>query len=269
MADKRDKRRTSTPRLYDGWVVGKLVDHGEAMYQGDQDASMSYFIRLQTRKTEPRARQREKRGDQSTRAISGRAQRPESPYEGRIITRWGKDLKRAIRESKSAVEIGQIVTATIVSREPLRPDEFPKSPKRGGTGYWNKWEVETVQFIVERARFARALNDYYQQARRNGVAGNEAFALYLIQEGGRRLAAERYPNPEDRKAFTDRLRNFLEVSPERAALIARTFERVKALKVAQTSAFAPNPPSGAPPDPGSAGRPSANVRDSFEPGVPL
>lgn len=234
MASGPDKPNPPLPRIHDGWTVGKLAAHGRAHYQWDPNASMSYYIRLETRETEEGARQRREQADQNARPIDGREQRraPQG-QEGGLREIWGSDLARAIRESRSGVDIGKIVAAKIVSREPLVSDQFPNTPKRGNTGYWNRWEVETVQFVAQRNRFARAVNENYRNARNDGVVGREALALYLIHEGARRLAGERYPNAQDQKAFVERVKNFLEVVPQREALIARAVQKANALKAAR------------------------------------
>ena len=102
---------------------------------------------------------------------------------------WGTDLKRAIEESKSHVKVGQIVAARIVRRERLYLESHAKT--RGEdrkNSYRNRWEVETPQFVAQRQKFARAVNDSYQGARRSGIDDPESFALYLIHDGARRLA---------------------------------------------------------------------------------
>jgi hypothetical protein len=237
MPNSPNKPKSNAPRVQDaGWIFGRLVAHGAAHYKWDPDASMSYYVRLDTLETEQGARQRREQADQAARPMDGRDQRPApSVHDGGTREIWGADLARAIRESRSGVEVGKIVGAKIVSREPLLSDHFPTAPKRGATGYWNKWEVETVQFIAQRNRFARAVNENYRNARQDGVVGREALALYLIHEGARRLAAERYPNADDRKTFVDRVKSFFDVSPEREAVIARAVARVNALKAAKQS----------------------------------
>jgi len=236
MASGSDKNSTPVPRVHDGWIVGRLVAHGRANYKWDPQASMSYYVRLETSETEAGAQQRREHADQNARPIDGREpRRAPQGQAGGTRELWGADLGRAIRESRSGVDIGKIVAAKIVTRERLISDATSNPPKRGGTGYWNKWEVETVQFVAQRNRFARAVNENYRNARQDGVVGREALALYMIHEGARRLAEARYPNPEDRKAFIDGVKNFFEVSPERKALIARAVQRLNALKAAQSS----------------------------------
>ena|ERR1700676_3635921 len=90
-------------------------------------------------------------------------------------------------------------------------------------------------------RFARQVNDSYQSARRSRVDDPASFALYLIHDGARRLAEQRFANAEDQQRFLSRVRNFFEASPEREALIAKTVERIRQQRaVAHTTRDAPN-----------------------------
>ena len=76
--------------------------------------------------------------------------------------------------------------------------------------------------------------------RRSGVDDPEGFALYLIHDGARRLAEQRFANAEDQQKFLARVRRFFESSPEREVLIAKTVERIKQQRaVAHPSRDAP------------------------------
>jgi hypothetical protein len=152
---------------------------------------------------------------------------------------WGADLKRAIEESKSHVKVGQIVAARIVRREQLYVDSTKKAPGGQQPSYRNRWEVETPQFVAQRQRFARQVNDSYQSARRRGADDPESLALYLIHDGARRLAEQRFANLEDQQKFLSRVRNFFEASPEREALIAKTVERLNQQRSAKTTRAEP------------------------------
>jgi hypothetical protein len=84
-------------------------------------------------------------------------------------------------------------------------------------------------------QFARQVNESYQGARRVGADGPEAFALYLIHGGARRLAEVHYPNqPAVQQQFLERVRNFFEVSPDREAVIASVVAKVNAKKTVVT-----------------------------------
>jgi hypothetical protein len=179
---------------------------------------------LETMETEQGAARRQAQEARAARPIDGRVTSPEpSSHDGGRIERWGKDIGRAIRDSKSRVQIGQIVAARILAAVPIDHS----NPSRGAPAYWNRWEVETVQHVAQHARFARAVNENRRHAREDGVEGKEALALYLIHEGAERLAAARYPNAQDRAAFVERVRDFFAVSPDRVELIARAVEQLK------------------------------------------
>jgi hypothetical protein len=233
------------PRIRDSdWVVGELLAHGEANYRFDELASRSYFIRLRTQENEQGARRRTEEADRGDRWIDGREERrPWSPDDGGVRILWGTDLRRAIAESKSQVKVGQIVAARVVKRERLY---FESPGKEAGNGqsnpYRNRWEVETPQFVAQRQKFARAVNENYQGARRRGVDDPESFALYLIHDGARRLAEQRFANAEDQQKFLARVRAFFAASPEREALIAKTVERLKLERAAKSNRSDPKAP---------------------------
>jgi hypothetical protein len=229
MAQFPDSSPSPLPRVRDGdWIVGEFLSHGKANFRFEELGSRSYFLRLRTQETEQGARRRTEESDRAGRPIDGRDERhPWSPDDGGVRILWGADLKRAIEESKSHVKVGQIVAARIVRRERLYLESKQKMSAGAQPMYRNRWEVETPQFVAQRQKFARAVNDSYQSARRSGVHDPESFALYLIHDGARRLAEERFANVEDQQKFLARVRNFFAASPEREALIAKTVARLK------------------------------------------
>ena len=190
MADSPNSGPGPLPRVRDNdWIVGELLSHGEANYRFEELGSRSYFVRLRTQETEEGARRRIEEADRLRPGIDGRDdRRPRSPDDGGVRILWGSDLKRAIDESKSQVKVGQIVAARIVRRERLYLESQQRRSGGAEPTYRNRWEVETPQFVAQRQRFARAVNDSYQSARRSGVDDPESFALYLIHDGARRLA---------------------------------------------------------------------------------
>lgn len=236
MADSPNGGAGPLPRVRDNdWIVGELLSHGEANYRFEELGSRSYFVRLRTQETEEGARRRIEEADRLGPGIDGRDdRRPRSPDDGGVRILWGSDLKRAIDESKSHVKVGQIVAARIVRRERLYLESHQKRPGGAEPTYRNRWEVETPQFVAQRQRFARQVNDSYQSARRRGADDPESLALYLIHDGARRLAEQRFANAEDQQKFLSRVRNFFEASPEREALIAKTVERLNQKRAAKT-----------------------------------
>ncbi len=234
MTPSHDNSTSPLPRVRDNdWIVGELLAHGKANYRFDELGSPSYFVRLRTQETEEGARRRTEEADRRSPGIDGRDERrPASPDDGGLRVLWGADLKRAIEESKSHVKVGQIVAARVVRRDRLYLESHSKTSAGAHPAYRNRWEVETPQFVAQRQRFARAVNDSYQSARRIGVDDPESFALYLIHDGARRLAEQRFANAEDQQKFLARVRRFFESSPEREALIAKTVERIKQQRAA-------------------------------------
>jgi hypothetical protein len=231
MADPRSASRSPTPRVYDSsWVVGTLVEHGPANYLFDPENSKSYFVRLRTAETEQGARRRTQEAEQEERPLDGRTpERRQTPDNGGERVLWGADLKRAIERSKSGVMIGEVVGVRVVGTERIQFAADSRVPiQEQRSAYKKRFEVERPQFIRRRVQFARQANETYQGARRNGVEGPEAFALYLIHDGARRWAEIHYPDPADQQRFLARVRNFFEVSPDREAVIARAVANLNA-----------------------------------------
>jgi len=238
MQESPDSRPNPLPRIRDNdWIVGELLSHGAANYRFEELASSSYYVRIRTQESEQGARRRAEESDRAGHGIDGRDERqPRSPDDGGLRVLWGADLKRAVEESKSHVKVGQIVAARIVRRERLYVESHKE--KSGGSrqpAYRNRWEIETPQFVGQRQRFARQVNDSYQSARRRGADDPESVALYLIHDGARRLAEQRFANAEDQQKFLSRVRNFFEASPEREALIAKTVERLNRERAAKSN----------------------------------
>jgi hypothetical protein len=212
------------PRVQDeGWLIGKLLAHGHAPFRGVRGNTPSYYARLRTFETEEGARQRQRQADESARPIDGRStQREETREDGGVVTRWGTDLERAIKYSKSAVKIGQVVAVRITGREPV----YNRNSWVVPDVYRNLWEVETVPYINRRNITARKMNEDFRAARRQGGTDPVARALYLIHAGAERLAPLWYPNPDDQKRFIEGLQRALDRPVEREALIAKVAQRL-------------------------------------------
>src|SRR6185437_4931486 len=96
---------------------GEFLDHGRENYQRSPHEDMSYFVTLAT--------------------ATG------------TVELWGKDLERALAQSKSRPEIGDEIAIIQTGHHQVtvrsRDSEEPKSTKR------NQWLIEKREFLNERA----------------------------------------------------------------------------------------------------------------------
>lgn len=219
----------AVPRVRENaWVEGVLIEHGAAPYDFDPDNAQSYFVRLRVSESEVAARRSIQDAEQRARPVDGRGPNPrEDSQEAGTRVFWGKDLHRAIRESKSHVQVGDLVGVRVVRHDPVGQVDDPRSPTGKREAFKKRFEVEKPQLIKRRVEFAREINESHQGARRSGADGPEALALYLIHDGARRLAEARFSDRADQQRFLDRVRNFFEVSPDREAIIARAAEKLR------------------------------------------
>jgi hypothetical protein len=172
--------------------------------------------------TEEGARRR-READDSARPLDGRStQRGDTREDGGVATRWGTDLERAIKRSRSGVKIGQVVGVRLSGREPVYDKESRVIPNV----YRNLWEVETVQHINRRNIIARKMNEDFRAARQQGGTDPVARALYLIHAGAERLAPLWYPNADDQKRFIEGVHRALDRPVEREAVIASIARRL-------------------------------------------
>jgi hypothetical protein len=183
---EREAARERADRLYAGdWLGGRLLAHGKAPYHFEQGNADSYFVRLQT------------------------------SYGRQVL--WGKDLERAVQESKSRVKEGDAVGVRIRHREKLEGDRR-----------FNHWEVEKAIFIVQQRRVAQEILENPITARRAGEHGATITGSYLLIRGAEMLAQVQYTNDADRKRFVDKVREAAGVKRnefENRAAVTRGTER--------------------------------------------
>jgi hypothetical protein len=188
--------------------------------------------------TEEGARRRQRQADEAARPLDGRStQRADTPEDGAVVTRWGRDLERAINRSRSAVKIGQVVGVRITGREPV----YDRDSRVVPDVYRNLWEVESVQYIHRRNLNARKMNEDFRAARQQGGTDPVVRALYLIHAGAERLAPLWFPNPEDQQRFIAGLHRALDRrSVEREAVIASVVRALAEQQKAQSATQKPN-----------------------------
>jgi len=241
---ERPNNRPDLPRVQnEGWLVGKLLAHGAAPFRGQPGNTPSYYVRIRTLETEEGARRRALQAEESARPLDGRStQRAETREDGGVQTRWGTDLERAIKRSRSAVKIGQVVGMRITGREPV----YDRDSRVVPDVYRNLWEIESVQYIHRRNLHARKMNEDFRAARQQGGTDPVVRALYLIHAGAERLAPLWFPNREDQERFIAGLHRALDRrSVEREAVIASV---VRALADQQKAQSAIQKSNGRPPE---------------------
>jgi hypothetical protein len=182
----REAARERADRLYAGdWLGGRLLAHGKAPYRFEPESRESYYVRLQT-------------------------------ADGRQVL-WGKDLERAIRESKSHAKVGDAVGARILSREKLDGDRT-----------WNRWQIDKAIHIVKERRVAREILEDPVTARRAGKDGATLTGSYLLVTAAEMLARVQFTDEASRKEFVAKVREAAGINPrplDERAPVARALTR--------------------------------------------
>jgi hypothetical protein len=155
-------------------IVGRLENHGPANYQFRADQSPSYYLKIVTN-----------RG---------------------VRVLWGKDLARALAESRTQPKPGSVIG---VRRTGYESFTIPER-QRDGAGRItetqrlvrrNQWIVESVQFFADRAQLARRVRDAQADARSAVRTHPELMSTYLSLRGARDIAERRIADPKDRERF--------------------------------------------------------------------
>jgi hypothetical protein len=166
----------------DRLIVGRLDSHGAANYQFSEGASQSYYLKVVTM-----------RG---------------------IEVLWGKDLGRALAESRSQPKIGSVIAARRTSVDTFtipekRRDEAGRMVESARQVKRYHWIVETPEFFAERAKLARRVRDIQQDARATVKTHPELASTYLSLRGAREIAERRIADPKDRERFLALVREAL------------------------------------------------------------
>lgn len=164
-------------------LLGALVDHGRAPYRHNDQAEMSYFVKLET--------------ERGARTI------------------WGVDLERALRESLTQPRQGDAVGVRATRREPVtvkvkqRDAEGRVLQEQSQTAHRNHWMVEKQAFFTERAQAASMVRDASKDARQGVKAHPELAGTYVYLQGAKELAKKRIRDPQDQKRFVATVRTAL------------------------------------------------------------
>jgi len=202
--------QTEYPPAKGGVYAGTLVERDYANYRNDPREEPSYYVKLQTGKDERQL--------------------------------WGKDLERAIDQSKSNVQIGDEVTVRFVGSEPVvvtrpvRNDAGKVVREERIQAHLNRWSVEGTEFLRERAELAQAVRDT-ALTKETAVRKYPSLAgTYTELRVAELKAIEQFKKPEDRTRFVSRTREQLAENIERGEPLPVT--RVKPRAQTQSS----NPP---------------------------
>src|SRR5262249_30892516 len=151
-----------------------LEGHGRANYQFRADQSPSYFVKVST-----------------SRGV-------------RVI--WGKDLERAIAQSRTQPKIGSLIGVRRTGDENFSiPERSRNDDRQGGETQRlvkrNQWVVESAQFFAQRAQLARRVRDAHADARTATKEHPELVSTYLSLRGAQAIAERRIADPRDRERF--------------------------------------------------------------------
>jgi hypothetical protein len=179
----------SPRRLRERVVFGELLDHGRENFRFSPHEDVSYFVKIKT-----------DRGPQ-------------------IL--WGKDLERALRESKTQPQTGERVGVRQVGQEQVtvqartRDEDGQVVREQPLKTHRNAWLVETERFFKERAEAAQTVLDPRIAPRRALESHPQLAGTYLALGAAEKLAAQRFEDPEDRRRFVAIARAALSHSIER------------------------------------------------------
>jgi hypothetical protein len=171
-----EQSRPSAPRRVaadDRLIVGRLESHGPANYQFRADQSPSYYLKVVTN-----------RG---------------------VEVLWGKDLARALSESRAKPKIGSVIGVRRSGYEtitlPERRDGAGRVTGAPRVARRNQWIIESPEFFTDRARLARRVRDTQQDARSAVKSHPELASTYLSLRGAQEIAERRIADPKDRERF--------------------------------------------------------------------
>ncbi|MFL6605767.1 MAG: LPD7 domain-containing protein [Steroidobacteraceae bacterium] len=165
-------------------LYGTLLSHGAENFQFNPQEDMSYYVKLRTDR-------------------------------GEDTVLWGKDLERALRDSKSQPKAGDRVGISHAGQEPVT---VPKK-ERDNTGrvlreyelktHRNEWVIETETFFRERAQLAELVRDRAIDAKR-AVDLNPALAgTYVALRGAELYAKKNFQDPHEQNRFVETIRRSL------------------------------------------------------------
>ena len=169
--------------------AGRLIDYGTANYQFDRHADLSYFVKVDT------------------------------PDGERTL--WGKDLQRAVEQSLSRagpgddVVVRQLGAKPVTVIRPVRDEEGRIVERTQVQTHLNRWSVERVDFLNDRAQVAEIVRDPSIDAGTGAAKRPELAGTYAELRAAYLVAQELYAHPGDRARFVTRVREAIADEIER------------------------------------------------------
>ena len=173
-------------------LYGTLVSHGPENFEFNPQEDMSYYVKLKTDR-------------------------------GKEIVLWGKDLERALRDSKSQPKLGDSVGVSHAGREPVtvpkkeRDDKGRVLREYEINTHRNEWVIETQAFFREREQLAEVVRDRAVDAKR-AVDLNPALAgTYVALRGAELYARKNFQDPHEQQRFVEAIRRSMARDIKRGA----------------------------------------------------
>lgn len=188
-ASGKPARETTRPGNGQQAVTGRLLEAGAAPYRFDDTQGTSYFVRVQTDRGE------------------------------KVL--WGVDLERALAQSRSGVQVGDMVTVRSLGAKPVSVDA-PRHDEAGRVvGHETvatrrrTWQVEKPEFVEQQAAKAAAFRDDAVPRTRLVEEHPDLTSAVVGLWLGEQFAARRIERPEDRKRLVALVRQRLAEAIER------------------------------------------------------
>jgi hypothetical protein len=165
-------------------LYGTLLAHGADNFQFNPQEDMSYYIKVKT-------------------------------DDGKERFLWGKDLERALRDSKSQPNVGDRIGVVRAGQESVT---VPKKDRdREGRvlreyelkTHRNEWTVESEAFFRDRARLAELVRDPSMDATRAAEQSPALAGTYVALKGAERYGERFFADPHDQKRFVETIRRTL------------------------------------------------------------
>jgi hypothetical protein len=192
------------------FIVGRLQEHGVTLYQFLTGNDPSYYMEVLANRGE------------------------------RVL--WSTDLKRAVAESVTKPQVGDMVGVRRTYRESVtlreqRADAQGHLIESRRLVQRIRWLIEKADFLEERAKLARRVRDEHLDTRHATRGRPELTSTYLSLRSAEQIAEKRIADLRGRERFLGLVREAMATSIERAAPLPaiRLREKAKAPEATESS----------------------------------